>query len=183
MARAAGIMLLHDGRVLLLKRAASAKDAPSTWGLPGGRVEKGESDEDAARREYGEECGTDGYKGDLTPLFTSRDGFKCYVGSGYAEPTLNGEHTDWKWASFDDLPKPLHPSLIEELRNMPSTSEKQHKAMEAAAHGHSTLGIPQKVGKEFVRADEHAKDSEPQAAGNIERLHGIADWFISRGKK
>jgi len=37
---------------------------------------------------------------------------------------------------------------------MPSVSEAQHKAMEAAAHGHSTLGIPESVGKEFVAADE-----------------------------
>ena len=36
---------------------------------------------------------------------------------------------------------------------MPSVSEKQHNAMEAAAHGHSTLGIPESVGKEFVKAD------------------------------
>ena len=36
---------------------------------------------------------------------------------------------------------------------MPSGSEKQHRAMEAAAHGHSTLGIPENVGKEFVSAD------------------------------
>lgn len=37
---------------------------------------------------------------------------------------------------------------------MPSVSEKQHRAMEAAAHGHSTIGIPEQVGKEFVAADE-----------------------------
>lgn len=36
---------------------------------------------------------------------------------------------------------------------MPSVSEKQHRAMEAAAHGHSTLGIPKSVGEEFVAAD------------------------------
>jgi hypothetical protein len=36
---------------------------------------------------------------------------------------------------------------------MPSETPKQHRAMEAAAHGHSTLGIPKKVGKEFVAAD------------------------------
>ena len=35
-----------------------------------------------------------------------------------------------------------------------SVSEAQHKAMEAAAHGESTLGIPQNVGEEFVRADK-----------------------------
>ena len=35
-----------------------------------------------------------------------------------------------------------------------SVSEPQHKAMEAAAHGESTLGIPKAVGKEFAKADE-----------------------------
>lgn len=38
---------------------------------------------------------------------------------------------------------------------MPSVSDKQHNAMEAAAHGHSTLGIPPSVGKDFVNADNH----------------------------
>jgi hypothetical protein len=32
----------------------------------------------------------------------------------------------------------------------PPVSEKQRRAMQAAAHGHSTLGIPKKVGEEFV---------------------------------
>lgn len=36
---------------------------------------------------------------------------------------------------------------------MPSTSEAQRRAMEAAAAGRSTLGIPKKVGKEFRKAD------------------------------
>lgn len=40
---------------------------------------------------------------------------------------------------------------------MPSVSAKQHRAMEAAAHGHSTLGIPKKVAKEYVDADEGRK--------------------------
>lgn len=39
---------------------------------------------------------------------------------------------------------------------MPSVSEKQRRAMEAAAHGRSTLGIPKSVGKEFVAADGEA---------------------------
>lgn len=34
---------------------------------------------------------------------------------------------------------------------MPATSQAQFKAMQAAAHGKSTLGIPAKVGKEFVK--------------------------------
>ena len=35
-----------------------------------------------------------------------------------------------------------------------SATPEQHKAMEAAAHGQSNLGIPQKVGKEFAEADK-----------------------------
>lgn len=38
---------------------------------------------------------------------------------------------------------------------MPSKSAKQHRAMEAAKHGHSTLGIPQSVGQEYADADEY----------------------------
>lgn len=37
---------------------------------------------------------------------------------------------------------------------MPSTSGPQHRAMEAAAHGASTLGIPKSVGKDFAQADK-----------------------------
>lgn len=40
---------------------------------------------------------------------------------------------------------------------MPSVSAKQHRAMEAAAHGKSNIGIPKSVGKEFVAADKKKK--------------------------
>ena len=40
---------------------------------------------------------------------------------------------------------------------MPIKSEAQQKAMYAAAAGKSTLGIPKKVGKEFVAADKGKK--------------------------
>jgi hypothetical protein len=37
---------------------------------------------------------------------------------------------------------------------MPPVSENQRKAMAAAAAGKSTLGIPARVGKEFMAADK-----------------------------
>ncbi len=37
---------------------------------------------------------------------------------------------------------------------MPSKTPKQHRAMAAAAHGKSDLGIPKSVGKEFLSADK-----------------------------
>jgi hypothetical protein len=40
---------------------------------------------------------------------------------------------------------------------MPPVSEAQRKAMFAAASGHSTLGIPKSVGKEFSEADKGGK--------------------------
>jgi hypothetical protein len=33
---------------------------------------------------------------------------------------------------------------------MPARSSRQYGAMQAAAHGHSNLGIPAEVGREFV---------------------------------
>jgi hypothetical protein len=41
---------------------------------------------------------------------------------------------------------------------MPAVSEAQRRAMYAAANGHSTLGIPEKVGKEFVGADAESQE-------------------------
>lgn len=40
---------------------------------------------------------------------------------------------------------------------MPPKSEAQRRAMYAAKAGKSTLGIPQKVGAEFVKADKPGK--------------------------
>lgn len=37
---------------------------------------------------------------------------------------------------------------------MPSTSKKQRIAMQIAAAGKSNIGIPKKVGKDFVAADK-----------------------------
>ena len=40
---------------------------------------------------------------------------------------------------------------------MPPKSEAQRRAMQAAAHGKSTLGIPKKVAQEYVKADRGGK--------------------------
>jgi hypothetical protein len=40
---------------------------------------------------------------------------------------------------------------------MPAKSQAQFRAMEAAAHGRSTLGISKTVGKEYVKATKDVK--------------------------
>ena len=52
-----GAVVLHEGRVLLVRRAA--RPSPGKWSLPGGLVELGETTAEAVRREIAEECGCD----------------------------------------------------------------------------------------------------------------------------
>jgi len=52
---------------------------------------------------------------------------------------------------------PLELAEDEKFAFDPPVSEKQRKAMWAAKSGHSTLGIPQKVGAEFAKADPGGK--------------------------
>jgi|SRR5215471_3365523 len=51
---------------------------------------------------------------------------------------------------------------------MPATSKAQFRAMQAAAHGHSTLGIPATVGKDFVAATPSAKGLPEKRPGNAD---------------
>jgi len=54
--RAAVVVLSHRGRWLAQRRSTSGL-LPGLWEFPGGRIERGESPEDAARRELREETG------------------------------------------------------------------------------------------------------------------------------
>ena len=68
---------------------------------------------------------------------------------------------------------------------MPIKSEAQRRAMYAAKAGKSTLGIPQKVGAEFVAAGP-ASSSLPTRIGNkiYSRSTGAPfGSFLGRGKR
>ena len=65
---------------------------------------------------------------------------------------------------LDQLEHVAEPKSLDE-----SASEPQHNAMEAAAHGHSNLGIPKDVGKEFEKADMG------KSFGDM-----IKDWAMSK---
>jgi len=62
---------------------------------------------------------------------------------------------------------------------MPSVSGKQHRAMEAAAHGKSTLGIPKAVAQEFVAADKGRKFKK---ARRVERHPQSHAEFLKLGE-
>lgn len=60
---------------------------------------------------------------------------------------------------------------------MPPKSEKQRRAMAAAASGKSTIGIPKKVGKEFLSSDPGGK--LPKKA----KSKSFSSMFRKRGRR
>jgi uncharacterized protein len=69
---------------------------------------------------------------------------------------------------LDHLEHVTEPKSLDE-----SVSGPQHRAMEAAAHGHSTLGIPKGVGSEFSDADKGKKFAD--ALPEVLRKGGMND--------
>lgn len=61
---------------------------------------------------------------------------------------------------------------------MPAVSEKQRRAMYAAAEGRSTLGIPSSVGKEYIKKDS---DEKVKSAGIVYRTPAGEILLIKRG--
>lgn len=110
---------------------------PGAWGLPGGKIEAGESIMDAIVRECQEELGYMPEYFKLVPLekFTTIDHgfayhtFFCSVGDEFI-PKLNNEHLGWAWINSGTWPKPMHPGLwstvnFEAVRSKIITIEKQ----------------------------------------------------------
>jgi ADP-ribose pyrophosphatase YjhB (NUDIX family) len=126
---------VNTGRYLYLMR--DDPKHPNTWGLPGGRIESGETLIGAITRECTEELGAMPDYIRLVPLekFTTADQhfayhtFFCSVATEFV-PTLNHEHTGWAWLASGIWPKPMHPGLwstvnFDAVRDKITTIEQQ----------------------------------------------------------
>jgi len=91
---------------------------PGAWGLPGGKVETGETLLAAMNRECTEEIGFVPEYFKLIPLekFTTADAgfeyhtFFCLVDCEF-QPKLNDEHIGYAWIDSGTWPRPMHPGL------------------------------------------------------------------------
>ena len=91
---------------------------PGAWGLPGGKIEEGETLLGGMERECMEELGRFPDYQKLIPIekFTSSDSkfvyhtFVCVVEDEFV-PVLNDEHLGYAWINEGTWPKPMHPGL------------------------------------------------------------------------
>ena len=115
-----GIMILKEGKVLLGKRNDDPEKADSelrgegTWTMPGGKMEFGESSEEAAIREVLEETGLSVDKKNLKLISVGNDrtedahfitiGFLCENFSGDPKVMEPEEIVEWRWFELAEYP-------------------------------------------------------------------------------
>lgn len=110
------IYSISTKRYLFLLR--SGNKYANTWGLPGGKLEKGETVAEGLAREIEEELGGVIPDAKLYPIekFTSENNKFTYhtflipVDEEFI-PVLNDEHKGYAWCPITDNPKPLHPGV------------------------------------------------------------------------
>lgn len=122
---AVSLALFDDHNVLLIQRATHP--LKGFWTLPGGRIERGETPEQACIREIKEELGLE--VENLTPVARfNAGGNKTYILQVFAahyadgQPQPNREVSDWKWIS---------PPFPEGLRTTPGLTDILAKATAA----------------------------------------------------
>lgn len=127
-----GVMILKDGKILLGRRhddpekADSELNGEGTWTMPGGKMEYGETFEEACCREVLEETGLKIEGNKLSLVSVANDvgakaqfvtlGFICCEFKGEPKVMEPDEITEWNWFGFD-LPDRVFPPSKKLLEN------------------------------------------------------------------
>jgi len=119
-------LLFFNGSFLLVKRSNNARGEHSYWELPGGRLEFGETPEEALTRELKEETGLTAkiirplqtwnfFRGNDTQIVGIT--FLCKADSDTVQ--LSSEHDAYAWITFDELDQyRMLPSVLDDIKKL-----------------------------------------------------------------
>jgi mutator protein MutT len=107
------IVLNNDGKILIAKRGANARNEVGKWEFPGGGVKFGETCEDAIKREIREEFGIETEITELLEVVNHilPEENQHWVSPSYVARLISGEAKnlepdkidEFKWVSFSDI--------------------------------------------------------------------------------
>ena len=158
-----GVLYRSGSKVLLMKRRADDNHG-GEWAFPAGRKEAGETQEQAAIREFAEETGKV-IDSPLKQIFADEI-ITIYETSGADfEPRLNEEHTESMWAETSSLPSPLHPGVMQLV-----ATYAQDGAQERDQNGYITIKRnPISRAGVFPYLGKSLPDAEPDRVYNVLR--------------
>ena len=96
-------ILDDDSNMLLLLRSEKSRWMPKKWGLPGGKVESGETSEQAAIRETKEEANLNIQNLTYLKNLSNKAVDLFYVTSYDGNVQIDFEHDDYEWVSRADV--------------------------------------------------------------------------------
>ena len=106
--KGSAVLILDDeDRLLILLRSKGAHWMPQKWGLPGGRIERGENAAGAAIRETKEETDLDIDVADMVPMpMHSNKNVDIFYAKKYTGTvSIDFEHEDYAWVARDEIEK------------------------------------------------------------------------------
>lgn len=125
------VVLLHNNKILLTKRAPNVEIAPNVWNVPAGKVKYLETPIEALYREGKEEINVDvkflrelgvrAFKSDNKEEEIYRLVYTYLVKVNDEEIlnlALNSEHVEYKWVSRDEIKNPIFNTLNPALKNI-----------------------------------------------------------------
>ncbi|WP_150267166.1 NUDIX hydrolase [Paenibacillus tepidiphilus] len=115
-------VILHQGRILLVQRTSADAVGAGTWECAGGKIEFGESLEDALAREIKEETGLTVAVGELlyaTSFLTDPSRQLVLITylcrSVREEVRLSEEHSQYKWCTRREAERLLSSGILEDF--------------------------------------------------------------------